>query len=103
MATLPHPPFPRSGGVWSLELLGVARLVRGGVALEPLERKTAALFAILALEGPTPRSKIAGLLWPEVDEGKARRNLRQRLHRLKDVLGVSLIIPEDTLYLDPAR
>lgn len=102
MATLPHPPFPRSGGVWSLELLGVARLVRGGVALEPLERKTAALFAILALEGPTPRSKIAGLLWPEVDEGKARRNLRQRLHRLKDVLGVSLIIPEDTLYLDPA-
>ncbi|HEU4743175.1 MAG TPA: tetratricopeptide repeat protein [Meiothermus sp.] len=102
MAAPPRPTSPRTeGAFWSLELLGVARLIREGVALEPLERKTAALFAYLALEGPTPRSKIAGLLWPEVDEEKARRNLRQRLHRLKDALGANLIIPEDVLYLDP--
>jgi len=36
-----------------------------------------------------------------VDEEKARRNLRQRLHRLKDALGVNLILPEDVLQLDP--
>ena len=102
MAVPPRPSTSCAETAWSLELLGVARLLRGGVALEPLERKTAALFAYLALEGPTPRSKIAGLLWPEVDEEKARRNLRQRLHRLKDALGANLILPEDVLQLDAA-
>jgi len=78
----------------------VARLLREGM-LEPLERKTAAILAYLALEGPTPRSKIAGLLWPEVDEERARGNLRQRLHRLKNALGAELVVSDEPLRLLP--
>jgi DNA-binding SARP family transcriptional activator len=40
------------------------------------------LIAFLALEGSSSRSKLAGLLWSELNEADARRNLRQRLYRL---------------------
>ncbi len=53
----------------------------------PLERKHAALLAWLWLEGPTPRSRLAGLLWPEVGEERARGNLRQRLLKLRQEAG----------------
>jgi DNA-binding SARP family transcriptional activator/tetratricopeptide (TPR) repeat protein len=45
-------------------------------------RKLMALMAYLAVEGAGSRSKLAGLLWSELDETSARRNLRQRLYRL---------------------
>lgn len=65
-----------------LELLaGGARLRGLEERLEP-ERKTAALLALLALEGAASRSRLAGLLWPETAERRARSNLRQMLHRL---------------------
>ncbi|MER3554579.1 MAG: hypothetical protein C4331_09585 [Meiothermus sp.] len=92
-------PSEPSEATWSLRLLGPAHLESSGIALEPLERKTAALLAYLALEGPTPRSKIAGLLWPEVDEGRARGNLRQCLHRLKRLCGEDLVVSEEILRL----
>lgn len=71
-----------------MTLLGGAHLrplspVRDEAAASPLERKTAALLAYLALEGPTDRSTLAGLLWPSVVESKARNNLRQCLHRMR--------------------
>ncbi|WP_309571489.1 hypothetical protein [Deinococcus sp.] len=47
------------------------------------DRRTSALLAYLSIEGPTPRSRLAGLLWPEVPEGTARANLRQTLRRLR--------------------
>jgi DNA-binding SARP family transcriptional activator len=77
---------------WRLELLGSAKLLQNGVALEPLERRAALLFAYLALEGPTPRAKLAGLIWSESSEDAARANLRQRLKRLKNALGAELIV-----------
>lgn len=66
---------------------------------ESLERKTAALLAYLALEGPTARWKLAGLLWPESPEDTARGNLRQLLRRLKGQLGEELIEGRDSLRL----
>ncbi len=56
-------------------------------APRPLERKHAAMLAWLWLEGPTPRSRLAGLLWPEVSEERARGNLRQRLLKLRQDAG----------------
>lgn len=56
-----------------------------------LEPKDALLLAYLALEGPTPRAKLAALLWPDVEEERARGNLRQRLLRLKRTTGVELV------------
>ncbi len=53
-----------------------------------LERKTAALLAYLALEGPTSRERLGALLWPEArTEETARNNLRQLLRRLRGLLG----------------
>ena len=54
---------------------------------QPLERKHAALLAWLWLQGATPRSRLAGLLWPEVAEDRARGNLRQRLLKLRQDAG----------------
>jgi predicted ATPase/DNA-binding SARP family transcriptional activator len=83
-----------------LALLGRATLVRG-VWQHGLERLAAALVAYLALEGPTPRTMLASLLWPDRTEDVARANLRQRLKRLRDVAGADLISGEETLRLPP--
>jgi DNA-binding SARP family transcriptional activator len=67
------------------------RLDEGRVlALSPRE---AALLAWLHLEGSTPRAALAGRLWPDGDEAKARANLRQTLLRLKR--GVGALLAED--------
>lgn len=59
-----------------------------GVFLEGFEvalptKKALALLAYLALEGPTPRGKLADLLWSDLEEDTARKNLRQEFHRLQ--------------------
>ena len=68
---------------WGLSVLGPAMLQRAGRPKETLERKAAALLAYVAITGPTPRATIAGLLWPNVVDARARNNLRQLLHRLR--------------------
>jgi DNA-binding SARP family transcriptional activator len=95
------PSSTTSSSTWQLELLGVARVVRDGMALESLDRRSAGLLAVLALDGPTPRSRLAGLLWPDSPEDAARANLRQRLKRLRTALGDELVIPDDILRLRP--
>ena len=87
-------------GIWTLELLGRGRLTCGSAVLQ-LERKTAALFAFLALEGATSRSKLAGLLWADSTEESARNSLRQRLYRLRVSVGQDLIVSSDPLRLAP--
>src|SRR5262245_14055176 len=82
-----------------IELVGVPRLVLAGNARE-LERKDAALLALLAIDGPTARARAAGLLWPDVDDDAARNNLRQRLHRLRKRAGRDLVLTiQDVLRL----
>jgi DNA-binding SARP family transcriptional activator len=70
-----------------LRLHGVAHWRHGNGALQALERKHAALLAWLWVEGPTPRSRLAGLLWPQASEERARGNLRQRLLKLRQEVG----------------
>ncbi len=60
----------------------------------------ALMFAWLALEGPTPRERVATLLWPESDEQAARNALRQRLFRLRKQLG-DVVSGSSTLALAP--
>ncbi len=66
-----------------LRLHAECTLQRAGASPALLERKQAGLLAYLWLEGPTPRGKLAGLLWPEADEARARGNLRQSLLKLR--------------------
>jgi DNA-binding SARP family transcriptional activator len=86
---------------WKLELLGRGQLIREDVVVR-LERKTAALFAFLALEGAASRSKLAGLLWADSTEESARSSLRQRLFRLRGSVGADLIVLDEPLRLDPS-
>ncbi len=76
----------------------VARLPAGGAALA-LAPRDAALLAWLALEGPTPRLRLAQLLWPDSSPEQARNALRQRLFQLKRQLGTSPVEGQTTLAL----
>jgi DNA-binding SARP family transcriptional activator len=81
-----------------LELLGGAVLVNAN-GRSHLERKTAGVVALLALEGELTRSRVAGLLWADTDEERARANLRQCLHRLKKLAGAELVRADERLAL----
>jgi len=74
-----------------LSLRGEAAAQLGDGSRVALERKEAGLLAYLALEGRTSRSTLAGLLWPEGDEERARGNLRQRLARLRKSIGEAVV------------
>lgn len=71
----------------SLRLLGTAGWRRGSEAWRPLADKDALLLALLAIEGRQPRARLSSLLWPEVTASRAKANLRQRLFRIRRVLG----------------
>lgn len=62
-----------------------------------LERRDAVLLALLALKGPTLRSRAALLLWPDLDGKAARSNLRQRLCRLHRISAQPLLSADATL------
>ncbi|QRK13089.1 AAA family ATPase [Archangium violaceum] len=83
---------------WRLDVLGGARLL--GLA-EPLElqRRVAAVLAYLALEGSTPKYRLAGLLWPGSGEDTARNNMRQLLRRLRVATGADLVLGGDVISL----
>jgi DNA-binding SARP family transcriptional activator/tetratricopeptide (TPR) repeat protein len=67
----------------------------------PLAPRDAALFALLALEGPLPRDRVASWLWPEVPRKNANISLRQRLFRLRQASGHALVEAGLTLRLLP--
>ena len=89
----------RAGALARLQLLAAPALVRPDATVVPLERKDAALLAMLAFDGPTSRSRAAALLWPDADVDKARNSLRQRLFRLRRAAGIELIEPDENLRL----
>ncbi|WP_164473414.1 ATP-binding protein [Deinococcus psychrotolerans] len=80
-----------------LLLLGTPLIRFHGQPLELPVRKAAGLLAYLALEGPTPRSRLAGLLWDDGDEARARTNLRQLLRRVRSAVPEALIETQDEL------
>ncbi|GGR33380.1 AAA family ATPase [Deinococcus ruber] len=65
------------------KLLGMPAIRSGNTDLTPSVRKSLALVAYLALEGAADRSRLADLLWSELTESDAKRNLRQELWRLQ--------------------
>ena len=87
-----------------LSLLGRFRLEAGGDLLEVPGKKAQALLAYLAMPSGRrhARAHLAGLLWGDMDEERARHNLRQCVSALRRILGDAVIAPDgDALYLDP--
>ena len=94
-ASPPASPTPR------IELLGLPRLILPQGPPHVLERRDAALLALLTLEGATLRARASALLWPDLSEKAARGNLRQRLFRLRAVTGEAFVVAEDALRIAP--
>lgn len=82
-----------------LHLATSPRFVNPDGAVAALAPRDAALLAWLALEGPTPRARLAALLWPGSDVEAARNALRQRLFQLRRTLGLEAVVGSATLAL----
>lgn len=82
-----------------LHLAASPRFVDAAGKAWPLPALSAALIAWLAIEGPTARSRVAALLWPDSDPQAARNALRQRLFQMRRQLGVDLVSGGEVLAL----
>jgi len=65
-------------------------------------KKAQALLAFLAVEETRshPREKLAGLLWGDVSDERARHNLRQVLSKIRSTCGEIIISRGDSLCMD---
>lgn len=87
-----------------LFLLGRFHLEAQGRPLELPRKKAQGLLAYLALPSGRRHSRghLAGLLWGDMDETRARHNLRQCVSALRRILGDDVIADDrGALYLDP--
>lgn len=92
-------PAAAAPGAARLELLGVPVLFSVTDERVVLERKAAALLALLAMDGARSRAELAALLWPQVATAQARNSLRQRLFRLQRAAGMELVAGSEELRL----
>ncbi|MEM7331181.1 MAG: NB-ARC domain-containing protein [Chloroflexota bacterium] len=85
-----------------LTFLGRPFIQINGRSPQPaLSHKAVALLAYLGVTGQMQsRETLAGLLWSELEEEKARRNLRVELSRLKPIVGEFLKIERRAVGLD---
>ena len=90
------------GPRWSLHLCGRGRVAATAGQCVVLERRDAAMLALLAIEGPTARARVTALLWPDEPPHDVRGRLRQRIYALKRKLGVEAISGSSTLSISPA-
>jgi predicted ATPase/DNA-binding SARP family transcriptional activator/Tfp pilus assembly protein PilF len=104
--------MPTTGSL-SISLLGPPRVaLAGGAPAEFKYNKARALLAYLAVEAraPHPRAELCALLWPEMPERAARRNLTQVLMALREALGAAegapaaawLLADSESVQLNPA-
>lgn len=84
---------------------GGLRIERQGQLLQLPTHKAAELTAYLVTfrDRVHPRPVLAGLLWPDLPEEKARRSLSDTLWRVRRVLGEHIAADENALWFDAAR
>ena len=83
-----------------IQLLGPAAWTVDGKVCAIPDARAAVLIAMVALDGPLPRTQAAEIFWPH-SERSARTNLRVLLHRLQQAAGVRLFSPGDRVALLP--
>ncbi|MBN1217800.1 MAG: tetratricopeptide repeat protein [Anaerolineae bacterium] len=88
---------------------GLQVILEGEPVTDFATDKARALLAYLAVEAERPhrRDVLAGLLWPEQTQAKARHNVRQTLSYLRQALGeggdvdVFLLVSRETVQFNP--
>jgi hypothetical protein len=87
----------------ALFLLGSPRIERDDAPVRVDRRKSVALLAYLAMTGEShSRDTLATLLWPELDQSRARAGLRAALSTLKKALGGGwLDVDRESIGLNP--
>jgi DNA-binding SARP family transcriptional activator len=93
--------IPTTGPI-GIALLHLPRLLIGAAgspAAHALAPNDAALLAMVVLQAPVSRARLAALLWPDADAHQARGNLRQRLFRLRRVAGRDVVVTGELLTL----
>ncbi|MEY3272642.1 MAG: hypothetical protein RLZZ341_1543, partial [Pseudomonadota bacterium] len=80
-----------------VRLLGDPALLGSDGRGRALERRSAGLLALVALEPGVTRARAAALLWPESDD--PRQALRQQIARFRRSLGIALVDGEDALFI----
>lgn len=93
----PAAPLPRPGPAVRLRLHGDPAVIGLDGMARSLERRAAALCALVALEPGISRARAAQWIWPDSDD--ARRALRQQLLRFRKIFDLDLLVGEDTLRL----
>jgi predicted ATPase/DNA-binding SARP family transcriptional activator len=81
------PILPASQPCYRLQFLGKWSIFRGNQEIFLETKKTCALLAYLAMSPkPCSRDRLAGLLWGDLPQTRARRNLRHALWNLRSQL-----------------
>jgi TolB-like protein/DNA-binding SARP family transcriptional activator len=85
-----------------LRLLGAVTVERDGGDAEPVAgKKLQALIAYLVVEHREhSREQLAALLWGDMDDERARHNLRQALSKLRRVFDDALVVQGDRVSFD---
>lgn len=83
-------------------LLGAPAVVRGGNPVQGfVSHKAAALLYFLAATGqPHTRTALAALLWPDVSDAQAKKNLRDVLSNLRRLFGGELTITRERVQFE---
>jgi DNA-binding SARP family transcriptional activator len=102
MGTRSRRETPSATRRWTLRLDGAAALIDPDGDVHVLERRAAALFALLAVEREVTRARAAVLLWPDTGEAHGRHALRQQLLRLRKLGGGDLVEGDQVLRLAAA-
>jgi DNA-binding SARP family transcriptional activator len=89
-----------TGSGWSLRLFDGWQLRCGDAAVVVAYRERR-LLSLLALQGERPRAHLAGLLWPESEEGRAHGNLRAAVWRIQHLLDGVLEESQGMMALTP--
>lgn len=92
-------------GILELILFGSPRVLRAGqVVTGFVSRKAQALFYYLAVTGQVhQRAQLASMFWPEVEDARALKNLRDVLPNLQHLLGPCLRVTRQTLAFDTSQ
>ena len=93
-----------SQSVLALSLLGTLEIKLGETPVTLATAKARALLVYLAVTGqPHRREKLLDLLWSDLTEAKARRNLTATLSSLRKQVGDYIIVESDTIAFDFAQ